>query len=528
MLNKLSVSVLLIFCAFLFFWRLDKVPPGFYIDESLHSYNALSILETGKDEYGKGFPVLFRFFGSYNEPLYVYLTTISIWLFGETIFAARLISALAGVLSTILIYFFMLKVTKNRTTSVIVGLLGAMSPWLLLYSRTGFEVSLAFFLFLLGLFTFYLGTKKPKYIAISFWLFSFSTYAAYTERFVSPLLALLLIFIFKEYLFRKENRKYLLLGTSGALLIEIPHLFLVSTPAFFPKGDLFSLGGFIARYIYYFSPEALFFKGDPDLQRSVPEMAVFPFWLVIPYFVGWYFCFKKRFSNLSKLIIASALISPLPAALTSDPFATHRAMPLLAQLLLVIGIGVNKIFEILKPFLGVFLFLLIFMVSALLLWRSFFVLLPGERSFYWGQQYVELAKLIKQDHQNLYLIDQGRLKIAYATIAYIADIDPLILQQPQSLEIEENYYSAFPYNPSYSFPNVELRSLNWETDIYKNQIIVCDNISISQEQAREHFLKKEFEITDPLGEVLLSGFKTSPKSKCESIKYENTHCKGVK
>src|SRR3989344_3571669 len=466
MLNKLSVSVLLIFCAFLFFWRLDKVPPGFYIDESLHSYNALSILETGKDEYGKGFPVLFRFFGSYNEPLYVYLTTISIWLFGETIFAARLISALAGVLSTILIYFFMLKVTKNRTTSVIVGLLGAMSPWLLLYSRTGFEVSLAFFLFLLGLFTFYLGTKKPKYIAISFWLFSFSTYAAYTERFVSPLLALLLIFIFKEYLFRKENRKYLLLGTSGAL--------------------------------------------------------------VIPYFVGWYFCFKKRFSNLSKLIIASALISPLPAALTSDPFATHRAMPLLAPLLLVIGIGVNKIFEILKPFLGVFLFLLIFMVSALLLWRSFFVLLPGERSFYWGQQYVELAKLIKQDHQNLYLIDQGRLKIAYATIAYIADIDPLIFQQPQSLEIEENYYSAFPYNPSYSFANVELRSLDWETDIYKNQIIVGDNISISQEQAREHFLKKEFEITDPLGEVLLSGFKTSPKSKCESIKYENTHCKGVK
>src|SRR3989338_8839028 len=122
MLNKLSVSVLLIFCAFLFFWRLDKVPPGFYIDESLHSYNALSILETGKDEYGKGFPVLFRFFGSYNEPLYVYLTTISIWLFGETIFAARLISALAWVLSTTLIYFFILKFTKKITKTLYLGL----------------------------------------------------------------------------------------------------------------------------------------------------------------------------------------------------------------------------------------------------------------------------------------------------------------------------------------------------------------------------------------------------------------------
>jgi len=78
MLTKFAVPVVVLFSIFMFFWRLDSTPPGFYIDESLHAYNAVSILETGKDEYGKSFPILFRFYGSYNEPLYVYLTAIAV------------------------------------------------------------------------------------------------------------------------------------------------------------------------------------------------------------------------------------------------------------------------------------------------------------------------------------------------------------------------------------------------------------------------------------------------------------------
>src|SRR3990167_10691408 len=86
---------------FVYFYKLDKIPSGFYIDEALPGYNAYSILKTGKDEYGKFLPLLFRFYGSYNPPLYTYLTVFPIAAFGLSVFSVRFVSALAGLLSAI-------------------------------------------------------------------------------------------------------------------------------------------------------------------------------------------------------------------------------------------------------------------------------------------------------------------------------------------------------------------------------------------------------------------------------------------
>src|SRR3989304_8212838 len=82
---------------FFFFHKLSSIPPGIYVDEALHGYSAYSILETGKDEYGKAFPLVFRLYGSYNEPLYIYLTTLPRKLWGLTAFSVRSIAALSGL-----------------------------------------------------------------------------------------------------------------------------------------------------------------------------------------------------------------------------------------------------------------------------------------------------------------------------------------------------------------------------------------------------------------------------------------------
>src|SRR3972149_8030343 len=89
------LSLLLIVGIFMFFHKLDVIPPGFYVDEALHGYSAYSILETGKDEYGKDFPMVFRMYGSYNEPLYIYLSTLPIKIWGLTAFSVRSIAALS-------------------------------------------------------------------------------------------------------------------------------------------------------------------------------------------------------------------------------------------------------------------------------------------------------------------------------------------------------------------------------------------------------------------------------------------------
>src|SRR3972149_11650128 len=92
---------------FVYFYKLDKIPSGFYIDEALPGYNAYSLLLTGKDEFGKTFPMFLRFCGSYNPPLFTYLVIPWVASLGLNIFGVRAPSALAGLLSGLVVYFFL-------------------------------------------------------------------------------------------------------------------------------------------------------------------------------------------------------------------------------------------------------------------------------------------------------------------------------------------------------------------------------------------------------------------------------------
>src|SRR3990172_11807128 len=85
----IAIGLIFIVGAIVFFYKLDKIPPGFYIDEALPGYNAYSLLLTGKDEFGKSFPMFFRFYGSYNPPLFTYLVIPWVASLGLNIFAVR-------------------------------------------------------------------------------------------------------------------------------------------------------------------------------------------------------------------------------------------------------------------------------------------------------------------------------------------------------------------------------------------------------------------------------------------------------
>ena len=53
-------------------WQIDKTPPGLNRDEASIGYTAYSLLKTGKDEYGKTWPLSFKSFGDWKLPLYIY------------------------------------------------------------------------------------------------------------------------------------------------------------------------------------------------------------------------------------------------------------------------------------------------------------------------------------------------------------------------------------------------------------------------------------------------------------------------
>ena len=169
--SKICIEVVLIllviiFAAYLRFIRLSEIPNGLYVDEALVGYNAYSILKTGRDEYGKLFPILFRFFGSYSPPLYVYLSTIAINFFDLNIFSVRLVSSLSGIAAVLIIYLFSksLKITKTLSFPLIAALVLSISPGAIFYSRLGYEVNLASTIYLLGIYLLWLGLQNSKFL----------------------------------------------------------------------------------------------------------------------------------------------------------------------------------------------------------------------------------------------------------------------------------------------------------------------------------------------------------------------------
>lgn len=533
----ISILGIIILGAYLYFYKLGSVPSGFYIDEALPGYNAYSLLKTGKDEYEQFFPVALRFLGFYNPPLYTYLTIPSVAFFGLTVFASRFVAALSGVLLIVTTFLF-LRILKISKASVFLGtLFFAISPWVVLYSRLGDEVGLAFLFFCLGVLFSVWGLKRPLLFVLSVIFLSASTYTAYTERFLAPLYIVGFSLLFRKELFSKIRRFELILAFIVGFAVQILHFTILFTPAFFPKKDLFSgsitsqaekiahflpipvsiflsfVRELLANYIQYFSPGPLFFIPDPDLQRSLPELAVFYPWMVIPYLVGLYFLWTRRKKKIYQVLIMLMIICPLPAALTRDPFASHRAFPLVLPMVAVITIGIDKLIRGRRFLFWLPLSILLTVGSLVLLWRSYFVFLPAERAKVWGYGFSQLAQEIKKRPNERFLIERSRIKPAYILLAFYLEYPPDKFQMETDKGIKDRYYSDLSFDGHYKFANLETRDIDWGKDPLREQIIVGDELAISGAQAKEHNLELVFEIKDPINYIVFRGWKTNPLEK---------------
>ncbi|MGE3983198.1 MAG: hypothetical protein AB7G38_03445, partial [Dehalococcoidia bacterium] len=75
------------------------VPKGFFTDEASFGLNADLILHSARDEYGEFLPILFRSFGEYKLPVFIYAEVPFMAIFGRTEEAVRLTSAVLGTLT---------------------------------------------------------------------------------------------------------------------------------------------------------------------------------------------------------------------------------------------------------------------------------------------------------------------------------------------------------------------------------------------------------------------------------------------
>ena len=205
-------------------------PPSLNWDEVSHGYNAYSILKTGKDEWGVSWPIIFKAYGDFKLPVYIYLTAISEFFLGLSAVAVRLPSIIAGVITVIFTYLLTRRLF-NQKIALLATLLVAIEPWSLFLSRGAFEANVALALIVSGVFFFLSGLKRPKYLLVSVALLGLSVWTYNSARIFVPLLLAALGFIYKRELInlRRKNRRSF---TYSILLLAV---FLI--PMFYQLGN---------------------------------------------------------------------------------------------------------------------------------------------------------------------------------------------------------------------------------------------------------------------------------------------------
>lgn len=243
----LLLSILIVGCAaFLRLYQLDTVPPALYWEEAALGYDAYSIALTGKDHHGNAFPIVaFPSFGDYKPSGYFYLIVPFIWLLGLSEWAVRLPSALFGIATVIgvgvLARMLTEKIWVGRTLpqlrlAQLVGMgVAAFSPWLLQFSRGGWEVNVASSLLLwsviVGLSAVVEQPTQRRFIKIlcCFVLAGLSMYVYHATRVIAPALLVALTYWWVSPLqaFRKNGLKKLITRVKSLLLPGVILLLIV-------------------------------------------------------------------------------------------------------------------------------------------------------------------------------------------------------------------------------------------------------------------------------------------------------------
>jgi hypothetical protein len=179
--------------------HISNLPPGFNQDEAASAYESYSLAETGKDKWGNTLPAYFPAWGSGQNVLLSYLTVPAIKAFGLSIFSARLISRLLGLL-TLPLLFFCLR-SLGRFPALLGTFLLAVVPWHFMLSRWSLESNMVPFFMLLGctMLSQALIRQQRRWIIPCLVPFALSLYAYGTTVMVLPfLLALVFLFAFSK------------------------------------------------------------------------------------------------------------------------------------------------------------------------------------------------------------------------------------------------------------------------------------------------------------------------------------------
>lgn len=498
---------IVLLAAILRLWGLGSIPPSPDWDESALGYNAYSILQTGKDEYGEPFPFILRSFGDYKPALYTYLIIPSVAVFGLDIFAVRLPSALFGILTVLAVFFLVRELSKRNNLALISSFLLAISPWHIQFSRVAFETNIGVSLSVFAALFFLYGLRKPMFLFGAALCLGLGFYAYQSEKVFVPLFGLLLVILYFKQLL-KINRFILTGVVVFGLLISFPmisSMFSNSTTleraknvsVFNPYSDDFKLNTeklifdhetndkiglvldnrrvlfsqlIIENYLSHFDVNWLFLTGDIP-RHHAPGMGLlylveFPLLLI-----GIYALLFGKYPRMMKLLLFSwILLAPIPASLTTGVPHAVRTFHMVPVINILVAIGLITAFEFIKKyqvssikyqvlrFFG-FSFLILAFFNILYFLNQYFVQQNYFFSKEWQygyQQAVEETKKLEKQYDKIVVSNKGYLDQSYIFYLFY------LKYPPQEYQSQMRFINNGQTDRS--FGKYEFRPIDWTKD----------------------------------------------------------------
>jgi len=383
--KKIALVIIFGLVLFLRLYKLGEFPVGLLWDEAALGYNAYSILKTAKDEYGQFLPIIFKSFGDYKPGFYIYLTVPAVAAFDLNEFSVRLPSALAGSLTVLLLALLIFEAMgkKYLNLALIIGLVLAVNPWHINFSRGAWELNLMTFELILGFWLVikYLNSKKNFWLYASSLVFVLALFTYQSAKALIPALLLGFVFFFRKEVKsvpRKPKAVFLtILGVSFLLFnlltlggkggrLKVMSLFSYprsteetamikeqdegsylawlgfhSSPIFFTRSVL-------GRYLNHFSPKFLFFTGDWSNPRNgVAGHGLFYFSEIVLIILGLGALFNRPRKPWENFMLYWLVLAPLPSALTRDIISSVRSFTMVIPLVFIIASGIDSLLKFL-------------------------------------------------------------------------------------------------------------------------------------------------------------------------------------
>lgn len=499
-LKRYLLVIIITVAALLRLINLATNPPGLNWDEVSMGYTSYSLLQTGKDEWGVSWPLLFRSYGEWKSPVYIYLLLPFIKVFGLNAWGVRLPAALSGILAVYLTYLLGKKLYSDKV-GLWAALFLAVSPWHLMLSRPGYEAGVALTLTLAGT-HFFLKSYSDKaiydirYAICSALSFGFAVHAYHSAKIVVPLLALfLLVAKFKElnlkklllpalifllflspivsdYLTGKTQKRFQQVGiTTDTELVERFYKYRDT----FPLGELgnklvfnkytFILTKGFSNWTSYLSPHFLLGSESIRAQHSIPFRGVLYFTEFALVIYGLTTLFKTKRALLSYLPIFMIFIGFIPPALTKDIYHVLRSILTLPWWQILAALGMVELTKNKFKYLRFVIWALgLEIVSFLLI---YFLWYPKAFAKDWQYGYAQAAAYLK-DHEASY--NQVVISKAYGEpqlfFAFYNRWDPAWYQSENKklLEYESRGYPWLDQLPEYNLGKYTFRDMNWALD----------------------------------------------------------------